>query len=50
MIANEFAEATGSLYPAALIELGLILMLVTLAVNAGALLLVHSVARQARAS
>jgi phosphate transport system permease protein len=50
VIANEFAEATGSLYPAALIELGLILMLVTLAVNAGALLLVHSVARQARAS
>jgi phosphate transport system permease protein len=50
VIANEFAEATGSLYPAALIELGLVLMLVTLAVNAGALLLVHSVARQARAS
>jgi phosphate transport system permease protein len=41
-IANEFSEATGSLYPAALIELGLVLILVTLTVNLVALLLVRS--------
>ena len=41
VIANEFTEATGTIYPAALIELGLILMLVTLAVNLGANLLVR---------
>ena len=44
VIANEFTEATGTLYPAALIELGLILMLVALVVNLIALLLVRSVA------
>jgi phosphate transport system permease protein len=44
VIANEFTEATGSLYPAALIELGLILMLVALVVNLLALLLVRRVA------
>jgi phosphate transport system permease protein len=42
VIANEFNEATGTLYPAALIELGLVLILVTLVVNIFALLLVHS--------
>jgi phosphate transport system permease protein len=41
-IANEFSEATGNLYPAALIELGLVLILVTLTVNLAALLLVRS--------
>jgi len=41
-IANEFSEATGSLYPAALIELGLVLILVTLTVNLIALQLVRS--------
>lgn len=41
-IANEFSEATGSLYPAALVELGLVLILVTLTVNLVALLLVRS--------
>ena len=41
-IANEFSEATGTLYPSALIELGLVLILVTLAVNLVALLLVRS--------
>jgi phosphate transport system permease protein len=41
VIANEFTEATGRVYPAALVELGLILMLVTLAVNLGAMLLVR---------
>jgi phosphate transport system permease protein len=42
VIANEFTEATGTLYPAALIELGLVLILVTLSVNIVALLLVRS--------
>jgi phosphate transport system permease protein len=42
VIANEFTEATGTLYPAALIELGLVLILVTLTVNVVALLLVRS--------
>lgn len=41
-IANEFSEATGNLYPSALIELGLVLILVTLTVNLVALLLVRS--------
>ncbi len=45
VIANEFTEATGRLYPAALMELGVVLVLVTLSVNAGALLLVRSVSR-----
>jgi phosphate transport system permease protein len=46
VIANEFREATGNLYPAALILLGLVLMLVTLVINVLALLLVRSVGRQ----
>jgi phosphate transport system permease protein len=46
VIANEFNEATGTLYPAALIELGLVLILVTLAVNLVALLLVRSTTRE----
>jgi phosphate transport system permease protein len=41
-IANEFSEATGTLHPSALIELGLVLILVTLTVNLVALLLVRS--------
>jgi len=48
VIANEFTEATGVLHPAALIELGLVLILVTLVVNVLALLLVHSSSREAR--
>jgi phosphate transport system permease protein len=47
-IANEFREATGTLYPAALLYLGLVLMLVTLTVNILALLLVRSVSSEAR--
>lgn len=43
VIANEFPEATGRLYPAALMELGLVLLLLTLVVNLIALLLVRSV-------
>ena len=49
VIANEFTEATGQLYSSALIELGLVLMLVTLTVNVLAQLLVRSTAREARA-
>jgi phosphate transport system permease protein len=48
VIANEFTEATGPIYPAALIELGVILILVTLVVNVFALILVHSTSHEAR--
>ena len=47
VIANEFTEATGTLYPAALIELGLVLILVTLIVNVVALLLVRTTSQEA---
>ncbi len=47
VIANEFTEATGTLYPAALVELGLVLILVTLTLNVVALLLVRSTAARA---
>ena len=49
VIANEFTEATGRLYPAALLELGLVLLLVTLVVNVGALLMVRVVGRDVQA-
>lgn len=45
-IANEFTEATGSLYLSSLVELGLILFLVTFVVNGIARLLVWSVTRK----
>jgi phosphate transport system permease protein len=48
VIANEFTEATGTLYPAALLELGLVLMLVTLTINVVALVMVRSISREAR--
>ncbi len=48
VIANEFAEATTKIYSAALVELGLVLILVTLVVNVVALLLVRSVSGEAR--
>jgi phosphate transport system permease protein len=44
VIANEFTEATGQVYPAALVELGLVLILVAFTVNAFALLLVRRTA------
>ena len=47
VVANEFAEATGPIYPAALVLLGLVLILVTLTVNVLALLLVRSTAARA---
>ena len=43
VIANEFSEATGDLYLAALVEIGLALFIVTLIVNALARLLVWSI-------
>ena len=43
MIANEFAEATSNLYLSALVEVGLLLFVVTVIVNALARLLVWSV-------
>lgn len=48
VIANEFTEASGAIHQAALIELGLVLILVTLIVNVVALLLVRSVSRATR--
>jgi phosphate transport system permease protein len=47
VIANEFAEATTSLYQAALIELGLVLMAVAIVLNVMARLLVVGVRRRA---
>src|SRR5438034_10559982 len=46
VIANEFTEATADIYLSSLVELGLILFLVTFAVNAIARLLVWRVTRQ----
>jgi phosphate transport system permease protein len=43
VIANEFTEATTSIYTSALIELGLILFLVSMAVNAVARFMIWSV-------
>jgi phosphate transport system permease protein len=45
VIANEFTEATGDLYLAALAEIGLLLFVVTVALNIVARLLVWRVAR-----
>jgi phosphate transport system permease protein len=47
VIANEFTEATAPLYVSALVEIGLILLLVTFLVNGVAKLLVWSVTRGA---
>jgi phosphate transport system permease protein len=49
VIANEFTEATGNLAISALIEIGLVLLLLTLVVNALARVLVWSVTRGAPA-
>lgn len=48
VIANEFAEATTTNYSAALVELGLVLIVVTFTVNVIALLLVRSVSTEAK--
>ena len=44
VIANEFAEATGDVYLAALVELGLVLFLLTMIINASAQLLIVATA------
>jgi len=49
VLANEFAEATGKLYQAALIELGLVLFLVTIIINALARLMVLATTRKGSA-
>jgi len=46
VIANEFAETTSKLHSAALMEIGLILLVVTLVINALARLLIWSVTRR----
>jgi phosphate transport system permease protein len=46
VIANQFTEATGTLYPAALLELGLILFVLAIVLNILARLLVWTVARE----
>jgi phosphate transport system permease protein len=45
MIANEFTEAVGNMYLSAIVEMGLILFVLTLVVNALAGLLVWSITR-----
>ena len=49
VIANEFSEATSELYKQALLEIGVVLLIVTILVNASARLLVWSVAGPERA-
>jgi phosphate transport system permease protein len=49
VLANEFAEATGKLYTGALVELGLVLFLVTMVINALARLLVIATTRKGSA-
>src|SRR5947207_399405 len=48
VIANEFTEAADSLYLSALVEIGLVLFVVTLAVNSMSRLLIWSMGRDAR--
>jgi phosphate transport system permease protein len=48
VLANEFTEATSDLYVSALVEIGLLLLLVTVLVNGLARLLVWSVGGAAR--
>ena len=49
VIANEFTEATGQMYTQALIELGLVLFVVTIIINALARLLVLTTTRRGTA-
>jgi phosphate transport system permease protein len=48
VIANEFTEATGDIYLSALVEIGLVLFVLTLIINALSRLLIWSMARPAR--
>ena len=45
VVANEFAEAADELYLSALVEIGLVLFIITLIINAGSRLLIWSMAR-----
>jgi len=47
VIANEFTEATGDLYPSALIELGLVLFALTIVINGAARILVATTTQRA---
>lgn len=46
VIANEFTEATGDLYLSALVEVGLLLFVITMIINALARLLIYSTVRK----
>ena len=46
VVANEFAEAADELYLSALVEIGLVLFIITLIINAGSRLLIWSMARR----
>lgn len=46
VLANEFAEATGDLYPSALVALGLVLFLLTIVINALARVLIIATTRR----
>ena len=46
VIANEFSEATGDLYQSALIELGLVLFLLTIVINALARVMIIATTRK----
>jgi phosphate transport system permease protein len=48
VLANEFAEATGDLYLHALIEIGLVLFVITLIINALSRIFIWSMGRQRR--
>ena len=48
VIANEFTEATGDLYLSALVEIGLVLFIMTLIINALSRTLIWSMARPGR--
>jgi phosphate transport system permease protein len=48
VIANEFAEATGNMHRNALVEIGLVLFVMTLIINALSRLLIWSMTRPAR--
>ncbi len=49
VVANEFTEATGDLYLGALVEIGLVLLLLTMVMNAAARLLILATSRKATA-
>jgi len=49
VIANEFAEASGALYQSSLVEMGLVLFLITIIINALARLLVIATSRKGTA-